>query len=127
MSGFAEGTGWTAGDTFFAFAFGIKEAVSTVILIGPGGRSDPDIGDDGTAAHRLSFRGDEPITETESTETCRISRMSLLPVGGKPVALRGLPFPVRGEGRDECTVAGLLKRLSDMACQSHIGLFPEVS
>jgi len=65
MAGLAESADGAAVDAFFAYAFGMEEAVSAVVFVGPRGGGYGDIGDYRAAAHCLSFRGDEPIAETE--------------------------------------------------------------
>jgi len=96
-----------------------------MILVGPRGRRDLDLGDRRSAAHGLSFRGDQSVAEAEGPQTGRVGGMALGPGGGKAEAFGDLLFPAGedhgGNRFDPCS----RKRCHQVFPEFHVRFFAE--
>ena len=66
----------TAINAFSAAAIGEKETIGPVVGIGPGGRFNGYSGHYRSCPHGFAFGGDEPVAQTESTQTGGMSGMA---------------------------------------------------
>ena len=125
MTAFVECIHRAARDTLFTDSLREPETIGVMIAIRPWGRGDVDVCDHRAGAHGFTPRGNEPVTEAESSKAGSISGMPFRPGGGKYILFRFFPFPLVREHRRQGRISIFLQNCHPVFSKLNIDLFAE--